>query len=59
MLFTHGKKAGDIGIWHKQIGHVNLEHLKLMVKQNLVGGFPKCETIEVMLKVCETCQLEK
>ncbi len=24
MLFTHGKGAGDIRIWHKQVGHVNL-----------------------------------
>jgi hypothetical protein len=39
MLFTHGKGAGNIGVWHKQVGHVNLQHLKLMNKQNLVGGF--------------------
>jgi hypothetical protein len=24
MLFTHGKGVGDIGIWHKRVGHVNL-----------------------------------
>ncbi len=24
MLFTHGKKARDIGIWQKWVGHVNL-----------------------------------
>jgi hypothetical protein len=24
MLFTHGKGPGDIGIWHKRVGHVNL-----------------------------------
>jgi hypothetical protein len=24
MLFTHGKAAGDIGIWQKQVSHVNL-----------------------------------
>ncbi len=24
ILFTHGKRAGDIGIWHKWVGHVNL-----------------------------------
>ncbi len=28
MLFTHGKGAGDIGIWHKRVGHVNLQRLK-------------------------------
>ncbi len=59
MLFTHGKGIGDIGIWHKQVGHVNLQRLKLMDKQNLVGGLPKFETEEVMSKVCEACQLGK
>jgi uncharacterized membrane protein (UPF0127 family) len=24
MLFTHKKRARDIRIWHKQVGHVNL-----------------------------------
>jgi hypothetical protein len=48
MLFTHGKGVGDIGIWHKQVGHVNLQRLKLMEKQNLVGGLPKFGTEEVM-----------
>jgi hypothetical protein len=24
MLFTHGKGVGDIRIWHKRVGHVNL-----------------------------------
>jgi hypothetical protein len=55
MLFTHGKGAGDIGIWHKQIGHVNIQRLKLMEKQNLVGGLPKFGTEEVMSEVCEAC----
>ncbi len=59
MLFTHGKGAKDIGIWHKQIGHVNLQHPKLMEKQNLVGGLPKFGTEEVMSEVYETCQLGK
>jgi hypothetical protein len=39
MLFTHGKGARDIKIWHKWFGRVNLQCLKLMEKQNLVGGF--------------------
>jgi hypothetical protein len=29
-LFTHGKGVGDIEIWHKWVGHVNLQRLKLM-----------------------------
>ncbi len=43
-LFTHGKGVRDIGIWHKRVGHVNFQHLKLMEKQNLVGGLPKFGT---------------
>jgi transposase InsO family protein len=59
MLFTHGKGAGDIRIWHNRFGHVNLQHLKLMEKQNLVGGLPKFGTEKMMFKVCEACQLGK
>jgi len=59
MLFTHGKGAGDIEIWHKRVGHVNVQRLKLMEKQNLVGGLPKFGIEEVMLKVCEACHLVK
>jgi hypothetical protein len=55
MLFTHEKGAGDIGIWHKWVGHVNLQHLKLMEKQNLVRSLPRFGTEEVMSKVCEAC----
>ncbi len=40
MLFTHGKGARDIKIWHKWAGHVNFQRFKLMGKQNLVGGLP-------------------
>jgi hypothetical protein len=32
MLFTHGKGAGDIGIWHKRVSHVNLQRFKQMEK---------------------------
>jgi hypothetical protein len=55
MLFTHGKGVGDIGIWHKRAGHVNFQRLKLMEKQNFVGGLPKFGIEEVMSEVCETC----
>jgi hypothetical protein len=58
MLFTHGKGGRDIRIWHKQVGHVNFQRLKLMEKQNLVGGLPKFGK-EVMSEICETCQLGK
>ncbi len=29
MLFTRGKGARDIEIWHKRVGHVNLQHFKV------------------------------
>jgi hypothetical protein len=51
MLLTHGKGTGDIGIWHKWVGHVNLQHLKLMEKQNLVGSLPKFGIEEVMSEI--------
>jgi len=38
---------------------VNLQRLKLMEKQNLVGGLPKFGTKEVMSKFYEACQLGK
>ncbi len=59
MLFTHGKRVGDIGIWHKHFGHVNFQRLQLMKKQNLIRGLPKFGTKEVMSKVYEACQLGK
>jgi hypothetical protein len=59
MLFTHGKGARDIATWDKRVGHVNLQCLKLMEKQNLVRGLFKFGTKKVMLEVCETCQLGK
>ncbi len=59
MLFTHGKGARNIGIWHKRVGHVNLQRLKLMEKQNLVESLLQFGIEEVMSKVCEACQLGK
>ncbi len=59
MLFTHGKGARNIGIWHKRVGHVNFQRLNLMEKQNLVGSLPKFGREEVMSEVCEACQLGK
>ncbi len=53
------KRAGDIGIWHKRVGHVNFQHFKLMEKQNLVRVLPKFGIEKVMSEVCEACQLGK
>ncbi len=43
ILFTQGKGTKNIGIWHKWVGHVNFQRLKLMEKQNFVGGIPNLE----------------
>jgi hypothetical protein len=32
MLFTNGKGVENIGIWNKQVGHVNYQRFKLMEK---------------------------
>jgi hypothetical protein len=43
MLFTHGKGAGDIGILHKRVGHVNLQRFKLIEKKILLEVFANLE----------------
>jgi hypothetical protein len=43
MLFTHGKGVRNIGIWHKRVGHVNFQHLKLMENKILLEVFPNLE----------------
>jgi hypothetical protein len=43
MLFTHGKGAGDIRIWHKRVGHVNLQCLSSWINKNLLEVFPNLE----------------
>ena len=32
--------VADIDIWHKRIGHVNVQRLKTMQSQELVTGLP-------------------
>jgi hypothetical protein len=56
MLFTHGKGVGDIGIWHKRVDHVNLQHLKLMEKQNLIKGLLELGIEEVLPKKHAHCK---
>jgi hypothetical protein len=48
------KELETLEFWHKRVGHVNLQRLKLVEKQKLVGGLPKFGTEEVMSEVCET-----
>ena len=59
MLYTQKNAVvADIDIWHKRIGHVNVQRLKTMQSQNVVAGLPNFQ-ISDMQKVCEACQLGK
>ena len=58
-MFAHGTSVvADIDIWHKRIGHVNVQRLKSMQAQNIVAGLPKFKVAE-MHKICEACQFGK
>ena len=58
-MFAHGTGViAHIDIWHKHIGHVNVQQLKSMQTKNLVDGLPKFK-VDGMYKVCEACQLGK
>ncbi|KAJ4764255.1 polyprotein [Rhynchospora pubera] len=43
-------------LWHKRLGHVNFESLKLLSRKNMVYGLPN---IEEKKDVCEACALGK
>ena len=58
-MFAHGRGViANIEIWHKRIGHVNIQRLKSMQTKNIVAGLPKFR-VEGMQKVCEACQMGK
>ncbi|MCO5581798.1 hypothetical protein L7F22_035687 [Adiantum nelumboides] len=59
VMFAHGSGVvADIEIWHKRIGHANVQRLKTMQSQELVTGLLVFK-VAVMQKVCEACQFEK
>lgn len=50
-------KYDDVSrLWHKHIGHINYQSLKLMEKLYMVHALPKISSIH---KVCEGCAMEK
>ena len=54
-MFVHGAGViADVDIWHKWIGHVNLQRLKLMQSKENVTRLPKFK-VDGMHKVCEAC----
>jgi transposase InsO family protein len=48
--------ANDSWLWHKRLGHLNFQGLKLLEQKNMVYGLPK---IEEKHEVCEGCALGK
>ncbi|MCO5593958.1 hypothetical protein L7F22_047977 [Adiantum nelumboides] len=59
VMFAHGSDVvADIEIWHKRIGHANVQRLKIMQRQELVTGLHVFKLAD-MQKVCEACQLGK
>ena len=58
-MFAKGLKADtDIELWHKKIGHINLNKLKVMQSKGVVIELPMFKEKEIE-GVCEACQLDK
>ena len=58
-MFAKGYRVvADLDIWHKHVGHINVQRLKDMQSQELVRGFRAFKVAE-MHKVCEACNLGK
>ena len=58
-MFAHGKGVvADTDIWHKRIGHINLQRLKMMQSKGVVTGLPTFR-VDGMQKICEACQFGK
>ncbi|MCO5547100.1 hypothetical protein L7F22_000542 [Adiantum nelumboides] len=62
-MFAQGTGVvADVEIWHKRIGHTNVQRLKLMqskeLETSLPTGLPQFRVFE-MQQVCAACQLGK
>ena len=58
-MYAEGLKTETkIELWHKRIGHVNLQRLRGMQSKGVVLGLPAFESKRVD-RVCEACQLGK
>ena len=58
-LFTSKNAViSDMDIWHKRIGHVNVQRLKAMESKRIVTGLPRFASTK-MQKVCNACQFEQ
>ncbi|MCO5554908.1 hypothetical protein L7F22_008446 [Adiantum nelumboides] len=58
-LFTQGSLViTDLDIWHKLIGHANVQRLKSMQSKGIVTGLPRF-VVSDMQKECGACQFGK
>mgnify|MGYP002776095308 FL=1 len=58
-MFAKGLKTDtDIELWHKRIGHINLQKLKGMQSKGVVIGIPTLKEKEIN-RVCGACQFGK
>ena len=58
-MFIEGLKTEmNIELWHKRIGHVNLQRLHGMQSKGVIIGLPLFESKRVD-RVCKACQLSK
>ena len=58
-MFTKSTKAySDIELWHKRIGHINLNKIKAMKSKGVVIRLPTFKEKEIE-GVCEACQFGK
>ena len=58
MFAKSTKTDSDIELWHKQIGHINLNKLKVMQSKGVVIGLPTFKEKEIE-GVYEACQFRK
>ena len=58
-MHAKGRKADtDLEVWHKQIGHINLQKLKAMQSKGVVIGLLTF-TEKESAGACEACQFDK
>ena len=57
MFAKSTKSDSDIELWHKRIGHINLNKLKAIKSKGVVNELPTFK--EEIEGVCEACQFRK
>ncbi|MCO5586254.1 hypothetical protein L7F22_040193 [Adiantum nelumboides] len=53
---NNSRRIGDLNLWHKQCGHINIQRLKDMEKRQVVRGLPHF-SLRMLHEMCEACQL--